>query len=152
MNDESTEIQLHKSRLSVRNGILEKSDSKGRIVARHSLSHVKSARMLWKIEPANVLICVASAAGTIPAWNYIESSGWKWTSVIFLLLLSLLGAAMIQQQYLILDCGEDTVQYNLHDMRDENDGFVVSLRQMLNDKSNTSEEAAITVQSDTLAT
>ncbi|MCY3022355.1 MAG: hypothetical protein NTW87_25525 [Planctomycetota bacterium] len=43
-------------------------------------------------------------------------------------MVTCLFSALAHQQYMELTCGEDSVQYNLVDARDENEGFVMTLK------------------------
>ena len=131
MDEVAPEIQLPKTKLALRNGVLEKSDKNGTIVARHPLAKIASVHLVVKTDYAPIVMGLGVAALGVVAYQFVETPLWKWVAVIIMFLVAAIMFIVSSQQYVELKCGEDKVEYNLIDLKEENEGFVLSLKQAL---------------------
>jgi hypothetical protein len=128
MSDESVDIQLKASHLELVDGVLHKRDDAGNVVAKHELKHIGAAALVVKTEAGFIFGSIFFIAFAAVAYFLIESPGWKWSAVVGLLMIAAVSVAVARQEYLELRCGDDKVSYNLLDPAENNQGFVVSLK------------------------
>jgi hypothetical protein len=131
MSDESADIQLKATHLKVANGVLQKDDGAGNVVARHDLKNIGAAALVTKTEAGFIFAGIFAVAFAGVAYFLIESPGWRWSAVVALLMIAAISVAIARQDYLELRCGDDKVSYNLLDPSENNQGFVVSLKEAI---------------------
>jgi len=128
MEESPVELNLEKSHLTLRDGVLVKHAAGGKIVARHVLADITKVQMIRKFETVNILISLAAFALAGVAYTSIEHSVARWGVTILLGIIALIGAAIVQQFYLELECDKETVRYPMNDPEEDAQGFFISLK------------------------
>lgn len=106
----------------------------GRIVARHKLASITDAEIRSQRDSGALtfaLVC-AGAAG-LAKW-LIPGPVLAWSIAIVLGLLALLGLAGVQSTVLAVKTREGDVAYPLTDSADQHQGFLLTLRQLLDEQ------------------
>ena len=121
------------SGLSLEQGMLVKRQH-GQIVARHKLETLDQVEIRSQRDSGALIFALFSAGGALLAKWLISGPVLAWGVAIVLALLALLGLAGMQTSVLAIKTRDGDVAYPLSDSADQHQGFLLTLRQLLEDQ------------------
>ena len=128
-------LELPKSHLAVQDGVLLKRTPEGGVVARHPLDSVDSLEAATTFESFSLLIDLVGAGMIWGAWTWLESSWAQWILIGIGGLALLLGLVGAFGTRLVVSYKGEQISYTVADEKDAVDGFVRSVRDLLEARS-----------------
>lgn len=136
-----TELNLSKTKLTYRNGILTKEGGSGATNATFDAKDIKSVRVEETAEYGFPLVIGAVFAGLATVSKlYVSSPGWSWTGTIICLGVVFFSMLMVKGRKIVVETKDGSVGFQVNDQFEEADGFVLSLRNALNDANQTASD------------
>jgi len=127
-------LELPKTKLVVRDGILKKMCNGDAVVAELPLTDITDVHVEKTADyPFPGVIIAIFAALAIVCRAYAPSAGWGWTGAIVCLGIVGFAVLMIFGRKIVIETIDGTVGYPVGDAFEEADGFVISLKQKLRD-------------------
>ena len=125
-------LQLPKTKLVVRDGMLTKTGKEDVVVAELQLTDITDVRVEKTADyPFPMAIVAVFVALAVVSKVYVLSAGWGWTGAIVCLAIAGFAVFAIYGRKIVIETNSGAVGYPVADTFEEADGFVVSLRQRL---------------------
>jgi len=121
------------SGLALEQGMLVRRQ-RGQVVARHKLETIDQVEVRSQRDSGALIFALLSAGGALLAKWLIPGPVLAWSVAIVLALLALLGLAGMQTTVLAIKTRDGDVAYPLSDSADQHQGFLLTLRQLLEER------------------
>ncbi|MAG94598.1 MAG: hypothetical protein CMJ48_12745 [Planctomycetaceae bacterium] len=130
------DIQLPKTKIALSDGVIRKLGKDGAVIATFTLDDLKDIRCEKSADypfPLGLIAVFSSLA--VVAKQFIPSPGLGWTVSILCAGVSIFSVIIICGRRIVLETRDGTVGYPVVDGFEEAEGFAVSVRQRLNNRS-----------------
>ena len=128
-------MNLPKTRLRLDDDLLIKYDAAGDEVSSIKISDIQSVEMTVKYEVVGALmLMVPGAALAWASWSKIEHEWWSWAGTIVFAGLASLAALGIKCTCIDVTTDQGSVQYPVNDTQEDAAGFLIALRQRLEER------------------
>lgn len=131
------DLQLPKTGLTLStNGVLRKHGRGNIVIASFAMSEIKNIHCEKTMDYSfPIVLTTVFAALGVAAWLYIPSPGWSWAAVIACGAAVLISLVIIEGRKIVLETKNGTVAYGVIDSFEDAEGFVISVKQRLAERS-----------------
>jgi hypothetical protein len=127
-------IELPQSHIAVYTEEIVVRSAKGGAVGRHALEEIKEVESIRKLDPVAGLFVVLFLAASVTSRIYISSQLWGWIACGIFGAVSAFCLLLLYKFQIKFAMEHGPLVYDVMDSGEELEGFVVSLRSILNRK------------------